>query len=117
MAKRSNETGDFAIVRPRRKLIYTGHPFSFLESPYLLELYDQLHTNVLYAWLHGDLGDFDNPTITRDYVFNMWRDMSVHAFFTSAYVMEHYVEKEIIFWKNMFPNGNVEVIWRDMITV
>lgn len=111
MSKRTSSDSDFAIVRPRRKR--NANPCAFMSNKYLQGLYDQLHTNVLYAWLRGDLGDIDDPVVTRDYIWNLWTDMNTHGFFTVGYITEFYVDREIIFWKNMFPNGNVETVWRE----
>ena len=80
------------------------HP-SFIRNNYLRELYVQLHTNVLYSWLRGDLGQIDKPTITKDMLWNTWRDMNLHGFFTAGYITTYYVDKEMLFWTDMFPNN------------
>lgn len=111
MSKRSYDSRDFTIVRPCRKR--NTNPCAFMSNKYLQGLYEQLHTNVLYSWMRGDLGDIDNPTITRDYIWNLWCDMNTHGFFTVGYITDFYVDQEIVFWKQMFPDGNIETLWRE----
>lgn len=92
------------------------HP-SFIRNNYLRGLYEQLHTSVLYDWVHGNLGQMDEPVITKEYLWNTWTDMNTHGFFTAGYITNYYVDREMAFWHDMFPDrprdaqGNlVEVI-------
>lgn len=112
MAKRKGDPSHNTSVIRRRSGHDTGS-LGFLNNNYLRQLYDQLHVNVLYSWLRDDLGPIDDPLITRDMLWNMWKDMNIHGFFTVAYITEYYVDKELNFWHEVIQSPNrVDFIWR-----
>lgn len=120
MAKRKGDCGPGGIVVRRKSgdtLLRCNGTLGFLNNKYLKQLYEQLHTNVLYSWLRGDLGPIDDPVVSRDYLWNLWRDMNVNGFFTVAYITEYYVDKEIDFWHRVIPPPNrIERVWRQEYT-
>lgn len=75
----------------------------FLNSPYLQELYDLVHTNVLYNWLLGSYGDLDSAEVTYDAIKKVWRACaSDHGFFArDGIVAQHYCTKELSFWRKV----------------
>ena len=111
------------IIRtPRRKYIpnawaNTGYPelsmlcdygllrrdesYYFLNSPYLRELYENLHTNMLYNWLQGEYGWMDSATIGTEDIAKVWRKVADdHGYFTrGGIVMNFYIDKELKFWQ------------------
>lgn len=114
MSKRKGNPrdGDIVLRRTRTISVSPSH-FSFIENRYLRQLYDQLHTNVLYSWLRGDLGPIDRPNVSRDYIWNLWSDLNDHGFFSARYIKEYYVDREMAFWHKVSPD-TVPAEWREV---
>lgn len=114
MSKRKGNprAGDIVPRRTRTISVSPSH-FSFIENGYLRQLYDQLHTNVLYSWLRGDLGPIDRPNVSRDYIWNLWSDLNDHGFFSARYIKEYYVDREMAFWHKVSPD-TVPAEWREV---
>jgi len=93
-------TVDFMV---EHGLLQRSESTFFLNSPYLQELYDIVHTNMLFNWLTGDYGYMDTAIVPYDDIKKAWRTAAHdHGYFgRSGAVMEYYVQKEVSFWKKL----------------
>lgn len=81
-------------------LLRKSESMFFLSSPYLTELYELLHTNMLYSWLAGDFGHMDQAVVPYKAIQDTWKAVAQdHGYFSrGGCVMQFYCDKENAFW-------------------
>lgn len=75
----------------------------FIESPYLRELSELVHTNLLFNWISGDYGPIDDADVSIESIEKVWVDCAQdHGYFScGGSVMQHYCDKEFDFFKKL----------------
>lgn len=81
----------------------------FFKTPYILRLSAQLHHTMLFEYLRGTFGNWDDPVVRRDYVSDAWRELVDDSYFARGHVAQFVVDEEMAFWDKyeiLNVNGN-----------
>jgi hypothetical protein len=91
-------------MRPSLLNYWRGSIVRDCTGPFMEEVEDLLRLNLCYNWLLGDYGPIDDPTITRNNVFNLYEEIigfRPHPWYITNKIM---VGKELKFWDHVI-NG------------
>jgi hypothetical protein len=77
------------------------HPsMYFLKTKRLTDLAEVLHVTLLFEYVRGSFGPIDKPDVKREFIEGLWIELNNHGLFGSGCVRDHYVGKEVAFWRD-----------------